>query len=283
MIKKYDFHWFITVFLAAILTACGGNTSEESKKEGEKVAKQETEKDTTAYTADNAFSWLKESGLVSDKGEDVTEKFKGSEGLVKAISTDEADIMEYKTEENAKKYHNPDLNSYVVKNIYILVKKGQDNAGNFVKVLESGKPLNDLETSYSSDAQKTFVETSQKNMDFLPYVEAFYNIPKKERGNTFDTYVIDKEVTWSGTLADTLSDSVIVYGKPNDYNGENWTTISTEKKDMMPYTFIAELKDSSELQGIKKGDTIKVKGVVGARGDEEMQFNWKLYEGEVVK
>lgn len=291
MMRKNGLRGFMAALLALTLAGCGDTNSDDSKKEEtankepkveEKTEKKETKKDTASYTADNAFSWLKESGLVSGEGEDVTEKFKGSEGLVKAIRTDEADIMEFKTPEDAKRYHNPDLNSYAVKNIYVLIKKGQDNADNFVKVLESGKPLNNLETDYSSDAQKAFVENS-KTANFVAYADAFYNVPKEERGNTFDTYVIDKEVTWSGTIADFLSDSVIAYGKSDEYKGENWSTISSEKKDMMPYTFIAELKDSSQLKGLKKGDKVKVKGVVGSRGDKDMQYNWKLYEAEIVK
>jgi hypothetical protein len=293
-VKKEEIHmkkksWlilFVSMIVTLILTACGNETTttkEEPKKEETKVEKEESKKDTASYNADNAFVWLNESGLVSGEGENVTDKFKGSEGLVKAIKTDEADIMEFKTEEQAKKYHNPALNSYAVKNIYILIKKGQDNADNFVKVLESGKSLTDLTTVDSSDAQKAFVEMTQTKPDFVTYVDGFYGLPKKERGSTFDTYVIDKKVTWSGTIADFLSDSVIVYGKSEGYNGEDWTTISTEKKEMMPYTFIAELKDKSQLKDLKKGDTVTVKAVIGSRGDKDMQYNWKLYEGEIVK
>lgn len=287
MKKKSWLLLFVSMIVILVLTACGGEetitTKEEPKKEETKVEKEKPKKDTTSYTADNAFVWLNESGLVSGEGENVTDKFKGSKGLVKAIRTDEADIMEFKTEEQAKKYHNPALNSYAVKNIYILIKKGQDNADNFVKVLGSGKSLTNLTTAYSSDAQKDFVEMTQTNPDFVTYVNGFYGLPKEERGSTFDTYVIDKEVTWSGTIADFLSDSVIVYRKSEDYNGEDWTTISTEKKVMMPYTFIAELKDKSQLKNLKKGDTVTVKAVIGSRGDKDLKYNWKLYEGEIVK
>jgi len=265
----------LTVFFATFLLLVGCSDSEETKT-------QETE--TPKYTADNAFQWLKDSGLVSGEPEDVTTKFEGSEGLVKAIRTDEADIIEFEKDSDAARYHNPELNSYGVKNIYILIKKGQDNAENFVSVLENGAASDNLETAYSSDAQKAFVESNKDSVDFVTYVDGYYNLPSEERSSTFDSYIIDKEVTWSGTIADleAIGDSIVVYGK-EDYNGEDWLTISTDKMDMMPYTFIVELKDESVKADLKNGDSIIIKGVVGSRGDKEMQYNWKLYEGEVIK
>lgn len=285
----------LTAFFATSLLLVGCSDSEEPQtQEAEttetEVAETETETEvaeepeTPQYTADNAFQWLKDSGLVSGDSEDVTTEFEGSEGLIKAIRTDEADIIEFEKDSDAARYHNPDLNSYGVKNIYILIKKGQDNAKNFISVLENGAASDNLETTYSSDAQKAFVESTKDGADFVAYVDGYYNLPSEERSSTFDSYIIDKEVTWSGTIADleAIGDSVVVYGK-EDYTGEDWLTISTEKMDMMPYTFIVELKDESVKADLKKGDPITLKGVVGSRGDKELQYNWKLYEGEVVK
>lgn len=283
----------LTAFFATSLLLVGCSDSEEPQtQEAEttetEVAETETEvaeePETPQYTADNAFQWLKDSGLVSGDSEDVTTEFEGSEGLIKAIRTDEADIIEFEKDSDAARYHNPDLNSYGVKNIYILIKKGQDNAKNFISVLENGAASDNLETTYSSDAQKAFVESTKDGADFVAYVDGYYNLPSEERSSTFDSYIIDKEVTWSGTIADleAIGDSVVVYGK-EDYTGEDWLTISTEKMDMMPYTFIVELKDESVKADLKKGDPITLKGVVGSRGDKELQYNWKLYEGEVVK
>lgn len=92
-------------------------------------------------------------------------------------------------------------------------------------------------------------------------------------------------MTWTGTIADleTISDSIVVYGKEEGYNGEDWLTISTEKKDLMPYVFIAELKNEDMKKGLKKGDKVTVKGIIGSRGDKELQYNWKLYDAEVVE
>lgn len=264
------------------VTACGSeeDKSTETKKESTKKESSQKEK---GYTADSAYSWLNESDLISSEGKDVTEQFKGSEGLVKAIRTDEADIMQFKTNEQAKKYHNPDLNSYAVKNIYILIKKGQENAGNFVKVLEAGKPLTDLQTSYASDEQKKVAELMKKDGDFLPVVEAYYDVPKEQKTSTWDSFMAKKNVTWSGIIADldAIGDSIVVYGGEN-YNGEDWAIMSSSKKDMLPYVFIVELKDEAMKKGLKKGEKVKLKASLDSRGDKELQSNWKLYEGEVV-
>lgn len=75
----------------------------------------------------------------------------------------------------------------------------------------------------------------------------------------------------------------MVYGKPGEYNGEDLNDMREKKKDMLPYTFIAELKDSSQLKGLKEGDMVKIKGKVASRGDNKSQFQWKLYEGEIIE
>jgi hypothetical protein len=36
-------------------------------------------------------------------------------------------------------------------------------------------------------------------------------------------------------------------------------------------------------KGLKKGDKVTVKGIIGSRGDKELQYNWKLYDAEVVE
>lgn len=81
--------------------------------------------------------------------------------------------------------------------------------------------------------------------------------------------MVGNMVTWSGTIADleAISDSIVVYGI-DDYNGEDWMTISTDKKDMMPHTFIVELEDEGQKN-------------VQKPGDKELQYNWKLNDGEV--
>lgn len=264
------------------VSACGSEEEKPAEPKKEEVKKEEPKK-AEGYTADDAYTWLKESGLVSGEAEDVTAKFEGSEGLVKALRTEEADIMEFKKDENAVKYHNPALNSYAVKNIYVLIKKGQDNAENFVKVLESGKPLT-VETSYASDEQKKVAELMEGGSDFLPVVESYFALPKDQKSSTWDSFMAKKIVTWTGTIADleAIGDSIVVFGGES-YNGEDWTTISTDKKDMMPYTFIVELKDEAMKNGLKKGDKVKLKASLDSRGDKELQYNWKLYEGEVVK
>ncbi|PRA04812.1 MULTISPECIES: hypothetical protein [unclassified Paenibacillus] len=294
--KKWWFWLIVVIVVGGIFGNQNGETDETNAPVTATVIKEETEikatvenkstdseTDSQIITADNAYTWLKESGLISSEAKDVTDKFEGSEGLVKALRTDEADIMEFEKDENAAKYHNPNLNSYAVKNIYILIKKGQDNAENFVKILESGKTLT-VETLYASDEQKKVAELIESDADFLPTVEAYFALQKDQKSSTWDTFMVNKFVTWSGTIADSeiIGDSLVVYGGEN-YTAEDWSTISTEKKDMMPYTFIVELKDNTMKDGLKKGDKVKLKASLDSRGDKEMQLNWKLYEGEVVE
>ncbi|WJD79472.1 hypothetical protein [Priestia megaterium] len=287
----------IVVSLIVIVSSCSssGDSSKDSAKDENKTESKDKAatndekqalKKTSAnggFTAEEAYTILKDSGLVNTEATDVTEKFTGSPGLVKALRTDEVDIEEFETEAQAKKYHEPDLNSYAVKNIFILIKKGADNADSFVKVLEDRKASTDLETKYSSPAQETYVNNLESKGDFLTYADGLYNLSNDERSSTYDSYVVDKEVTWEGTLIDTLSDSVIVYAGTQPYNGGDWATLSSENKDLLPYVFIAELTDKKQLASVKKGDKIKVTGEVGSRGDKQAQMNWKLYKSEIIK
>lgn len=271
----------LAVGMVFAVSACGSEEKNPTDIKTEEVKEEEIVKEG-GYTADNAYIWLKESGLVVSEAEDVTSDYEGSEGLVKALKTDEANIIEFEKNENAAKYHDPDLNSYAVKNIYILIKRGRENADNFLKVLESGKALT-VQTSYASDEQKKVAELVGNGTDFLPVVEAYFALPKDLKSSTWDSFMIKKIVTWSGTIVDldSIGDSIVVYGGEN-YNGEDWTNISTEKIDMMPYTFIVELTDETMKNGLENGDKVKVKASLDSRGDKELKYNWKLYEGEVV-
>lgn len=275
MMKKYAF-LAASVMSIGLVAACGSEEATTEETGTEEVAKEEA-----GIKAGDAYTWLKESGLVTGEAKDVTSKFEGSEGLVKAIRTPEADIIQYETIDQAKKYEKPDsTTTKVVDNIYVLLKANQDKSEQFVTVLENKAPLSEEEMAAVEDHPFA----ASMNADFNEYAAAFYDVPKEERSMIYDTYVNNKEVTWTGTVADTeaLRDSIVLVSS-NDYNGQDWATISTEKKELMPYTIVVELKDESSKDGIKKGDEVKVKGVVGSRGDKEMKFNWKLYDSEIIK
>ncbi|MGJ7912622.1 hypothetical protein [Neobacillus sp. LXY-1] len=281
--KPFYKKWWVWVIAIIVLFGIIGSIgNEEPTKKSEKV----TEKDTSSYTADNVYVWLKKSGLIKGEAVDKTSEFKGNtEGVIKVIGTGEVDIHEFKTAEQAKKYDIGGDMTVAYKKIYILIIQGQSQHDSFKKVLEAGKPLTDLETKYSSDQQKQVAELMQNGSDFFPLVEAYYSLPNDQKSQTYDDFIYKKEVSWTGTIADleAIGDSIVVYGKPTGYNGENWSTISTNKKDMLPYVFIVELKDKAMKTGLKKGEQVKVKAVVGSRGDKKLQYNWKLYEGEVIK
>lgn len=272
--KKYGF-LFASVMAIGLVAACGSEEVTTEENATEEVAKEEA-----GIKVDDAYTWLKDSGLVTGEAEDVTSKFEGSEGLVKAIRTPEADIMQYEKAEQAEGYENPDLNSYAVENIYVLLKSNQDKADQYVSVLENKAPLTEDEAA----AVENHPFADSMNADFNDYTTAFYGVPKDERSMVYDTYVKGKEVTWTGTVADTeaMSDSLVLVSS-DDYSGQDWATISSDNKELMPYTIVVELKDEKSKAGIKNGDQVKVKGVVGSRGDVDSQFNWKLYEGEIIK
>ncbi|UOK62230.1 hypothetical protein MT997_28590 [Paenibacillus sp. OVF10] len=195
MNKNSSKKWLVLLLalgMVIALSACGSKEEQPTESKNEAVKVDEPKK-VEGYTADDAFTWLEESGLVTSEAEDVTTKYEGSEGLVKALKTDEVDIMEFEKDENAAKYHNPDMNSYAVKNIYILIKKGQDNAENFLKVLESGKALT-VQTSYASNEQKKVADLMGSDADFLPVVEAYFALPKDQKSSTWDTYMVKKSL-----------------------------------------------------------------------------------------
>lgn len=269
LIKKYGYA-SVAILSAVLVSACGNDDAAKTEKTEVKA------KAPASMTANSAYELLKKSNLVSGDPEDVTSKFEGSEGLVKAIRTPEADIIEYKKESQAKSHENPDLNAYSVKNIYVLLKANQDKSKDYINVLENKKAM-----TSSSTKENDFAKYAKS--DFDEYASAFYKIPSEERSIVFDTYVKNKTVSWSGIVADldAINDSIVLVSS-KDYKKQDWSTISTEKKELMPYTIIAELKDKSSKSKISLGDSIKVRGVVGARGDEKSQFNWKLYESEIL-
>lgn len=283
--KPFYKKWWVWVIAIIVIfaIASGGEGETEPEQEVVKKEKEPVAADTSAYTAENVYTWFLESGLISgDKKEDDTEDYKGSEGIVKVIDSGEVSITEFETPEQAAKYES-DI-AVVYKNMYVLLVKGQSQKDSFMRVLQAGKPVTDLETSYVSKEQQNVAELMKNNADFLSVVEAYYALPVDQKSVTWTDFMSKNTVTWSGTISDleAIRDSIVVYGGEN-YNGEDWLTISTEKKDLLPYTFIVELKDESMKKGLKKGDKVTLKASLGSRGDKGMQFNWKLYEGEIVK
>ena len=119
----------------------------------------------------------------------------------------------------------------------------------------------------------------------MKFADAFYGLSASERSDVYRSTVEGSMVTWTGTITDleTIKDSIIVMGKTDAYNGADWITLESNNADLVPYVIIVEMNDPSVKTGLKKGDSITLKGEVGARGDMDMKFNWKLYKGEIVK
>ncbi|WP_342530097.1 hypothetical protein MKX57_16190 [Lysinibacillus sp. FSL M8-0216] len=135
-----------------------------------------------------------------------------------------------------------------------------------------------------SEAQNATIEAFKSN-DFMKFADAFYGLSASERSDVYRSTVEGAMVTWTGVITDleTIKDSIIVMGKTDAYNGADWITLGNENADLVPYVIIVEMTDPSVKTGLKKGDSITLKGEVGARGDKEVNYNWKLYKGEIVK
>jgi len=135
-----------------------------------------------------------------------------------------------------------------------------------------------------SEAQNATIEAFKSN-DFMKFADAFYRLSAPERSNVYRSTVEGAMVTWTGIITDleTVKDSIIVMGKTDAYNGADWITLGNENADLVPYVIIVEMNDPSVKTGLKKGDSITIQGEIGARGDMELKFNWKLYKGEIVK
>lgn len=135
-----------------------------------------------------------------------------------------------------------------------------------------------------SEAQNATIEAFKSN-DFMKFADAFYGLSASERSDVYRSTVEGAMVTWTGIITDleTVKDSIIVMGKTDAYNGADWITLENDNADLVPYVIIVEMNDPSVKTGLKKGDSITLKGEVGARGDMDMKFNWKLYKGEIVK
>lgn len=134
-----------------------------------------------------------------------------------------------------------------------------------------------------SEAQTATIEAFKSN-DFMKFADAFYGLSAPERSDVYRSTVERASVTWTGVITDleTIKDSIVVMGKTVAYNGSDWTTLGNEHVDLVPYVIIVELNNPADKTGLNKGDSITFTGEIGARGDLEANFNWKLYKGEVT-
>lgn len=179
------------------------------------------------------------------------------------------------------------------KDVAAEVKKAEETPEEINETKEVMVEVEEKKTETSAPVEEKVVEvsTEQQNVieafksnDFMQFVEAFYSIEGPERGDLFRTTVEGARVTWSGIITDleTIKDSIIMIGKTDAYNGEDWITLNNEYKELVPYVIIVEMNDPSVKESLKKGDTITLTGEIGARGDEKMFYNWKLYKGEIA-
>lgn len=135
-----------------------------------------------------------------------------------------------------------------------------------------------------SSAQLETIEAF-KSSDFMDFANSFYALTAPERSAVYRSDVEQQFVTWTGIITDleTIKDSIIIVGDENLYTGADWNTLQKDTPDAIPYTIIFEMSNIADKSGLKNGDIITLKGEIGARGDLDMKYNWKLYKGEIVK
>lgn len=109
---------------------------------------------------------------------------------------------------------------------------------------------------------------------FNELTKSYYELNADERTQTYDQFLYKHKVSWKGTVVDTSSNSITVYGGSDSY---------TDNDKSLPFVFIAKLTDKSELDKIKNGDKVTISGEVGSRGNVDPAANWKLYEAAISK
>lgn len=152
------------------------------------------------------------------------------------------------------------------------------------EVKEESKTETSTQIKGNENADVSSTIEAFKSNDFMEFTNAFYGLTGTERSDVYRSTVEGTTVTWSGIVTDleTVKDSIIMLGKTDAYNGEDWITLNHDHEELLPYVIIVEMNNPSVKEGLNKGDNITLTGEIGARGDVEAGFNWKLYKGEIA-
>jgi hypothetical protein len=139
------------------------------------------------------------------------------------------------------------------------------------------------DTPTTTSPEKVEATTEQQKVldvlnDFPRFVEAYNQL--EDKTPTWDNFLYGKTVTWMGYVVRIGTSQIFVYGK-DDYNGEDWNTLGDSNK--LFYAFTAEFKNKEDFKELKTGDKVTLKGSLESRGDLNLNYNWKLYDVELVK
>ena len=117
---------------------------------------------------------------------------------------------------------------------------------------------------------------------FIDFTNAYYALSADDQSSTFDHFLKGHTVTWNGTVMETGSSNLYIYAGSGPYKNENWSDITSSKKEMTPYVVIVKMKDPASSKKLNSGDKVKVKGKIDSRGNVNAAVNWKLTEGELL-
>lgn len=130
----------------------------------------------------------------------------------------------------------------------------------------------------SNNIGKDAVKALESN-DFEIFVEEYKKLGSNKT-TVWDNQLYGKKVTWTGSIVRVGTSQLFVYGK-DDYKGEDWSTLGDNKQ--LFYAFTAKYSDKNQFKSLSTGDKVTVNGVLKSRGDLDLNFNWKLYDVELVK
>lgn len=298
--------WMLPVFLLLLIGCTEEESSEQTKSEQTEDSPEQTkseqeeeatediqedeikrDEDPENYTAGNLYHWLKDSNLLEGDPESLSDHIQNSPAFVDGISTNDIDIIEYETAEDAAQFKDESI-ALVHENIVLIFKGSMKQLDSFQSVLDAKEPVEGLyKAYYNSPEQQDFVHKFRNGElgGFNGTVNSLYDIEPSLKSDTFVRFMYNKEVTWDGVLVQTFPDFLVVYGG-DSYNGENWLNIETNSTEMLPHTFVVEtenLKGQSLDLNIERGDPIKVKGKINKQGSLEKESHWGLTEGLVIQ
>lgn len=141
--------------------------------------------------------------------------------------------------------------------------------------IENFQQEKDKEKEASAEVGKETISALESN-DFLSFVEEYKKLGSNKTP-VWDNYLYGKTVTWTGTVVRAGTSQLFVYGG-NDYQRESWDELGDQNK--LFYTFVAKYADGTadEFKKLKTGDTVTVQGTLEARGDYDLNYNWKIYD-----
>lgn len=111
---------------------------------------------------------------------------------------------------------------------------------------------------------------------FLETVNEYY---LSSRNDSVKEELANEEVTWTGTVIDALSKSIVVYSGSNSPN-LGW---ENQNSDTLPFIFFARFKRRPDSSLFKIGDPITIKGKIASLGNKQYPSHWKITDCEIIE